>query len=470
MKLKPTLLFVFAILFTALAGGMGWGIRGQYGHQTGAMIAGVLVGLVLTLLFLPRTSSLRGTRAVAFCALGVSLGGSMTYGQTVGLTHDAELVGNWQALRWGLLGLFLKGGVWIGFCGLLFAMAISTVRYRPIELALLLFAAMFVYFLGIEVLNEPFRPGEERLPEIYFSDHWHWEPDKDLEPRRERWGGLWFALIACAGYARIARGDRLALRLVCWGVVGGGIGFATGQSLQAWHAWDPDYFRQGWFAAYEPHINWWNMMETSFGAIWGGVLAAGVFLNRHLVAEEPPWEDVLLTPSAEIALALIHFGAIAAWSFRDSPLFDIFADNAIPMILIPAIGVATGRWWPYLMALPVIMLPIAGKTLRQLSYNTESYSLTIGWLCFLALPMAITIAAAIHFGRRSEKDVSQAFCAQTLLLLTWLYFGLNWAFFEFPWPWAEWTGRTPNGIIFTICACGLTGLALVQWVRCRRPA
>ena len=29
----------------AAAGGLGWGIRGQYGHETGAMIAGVLVGL-----------------------------------------------------------------------------------------------------------------------------------------------------------------------------------------------------------------------------------------------------------------------------------------------------------------------------------------------------------------------------------------------------------------------------------------
>ena len=35
------------MLFTALAGGMGWGIRGQYGHETGAMLAGLLVALVL---------------------------------------------------------------------------------------------------------------------------------------------------------------------------------------------------------------------------------------------------------------------------------------------------------------------------------------------------------------------------------------------------------------------------------------
>ncbi len=37
--------------FAACAGGLGWGIRGQYGHETGAMIAGLLVGLVLTLIF-----------------------------------------------------------------------------------------------------------------------------------------------------------------------------------------------------------------------------------------------------------------------------------------------------------------------------------------------------------------------------------------------------------------------------------
>jgi len=38
------------LLFAALAGGMGWGIRGQYGHETGAMIAGVLVSLTLVFL------------------------------------------------------------------------------------------------------------------------------------------------------------------------------------------------------------------------------------------------------------------------------------------------------------------------------------------------------------------------------------------------------------------------------------
>ena len=51
------------MLFTALAGGMGWGIRGQYGHETGAMLAGLLVALVLVFLFGYHLSALSAARA-----------------------------------------------------------------------------------------------------------------------------------------------------------------------------------------------------------------------------------------------------------------------------------------------------------------------------------------------------------------------------------------------------------------------
>ncbi len=37
------------MMLGAFAGGMGWGIRGQYGHETGAMIAGLLLSLAETL-------------------------------------------------------------------------------------------------------------------------------------------------------------------------------------------------------------------------------------------------------------------------------------------------------------------------------------------------------------------------------------------------------------------------------------
>ena len=56
---------VLGIPLAAMAGAMGWGIRGQYGHETGAMIAGVLVAFVLVLFYCPRLGSLGGARAVA---------------------------------------------------------------------------------------------------------------------------------------------------------------------------------------------------------------------------------------------------------------------------------------------------------------------------------------------------------------------------------------------------------------------
>jgi len=53
------------ILFPALAGGMAWGIRGQYGHETGAMMAGLLVSGTLVFLLgakLPLRDAARARR------------------------------------------------------------------------------------------------------------------------------------------------------------------------------------------------------------------------------------------------------------------------------------------------------------------------------------------------------------------------------------------------------------------------
>ena len=57
-------------------------------------------------------------KAVALATVAIGFGGSMTYGQTLGLTQDTPLLGNFAALRWGLTGTFIKGSIWIGFFGL----------------------------------------------------------------------------------------------------------------------------------------------------------------------------------------------------------------------------------------------------------------------------------------------------------------------------------------------------------------
>ncbi len=445
------------ICLGAMAGGMAWGIRGQYGHETGAMIAGLLVSLVWVFLFCRDAPLLPTLRAVAWCTVAIGFGGSMTYGQTVGLTHDGSLTGNWEALRWGLLGLAVKGGIWIGFGGVFLGMGLGGVRYRSWELLILLIAALGLFQLGSLLLNSPYRPADQVLPWIYFSDSWHWEPGAVLKPRRECWGGLLAALATVVVYSGWVRKDRLARNLAFWAVLAGAIGFPLGQSLQAFHAWNPELFRDGLGARFDAHINWWNMMETIFGATFGAVLGLGVWLNRKRIALTGNVSEVRVRPELEwMLIALFMVLLISGEFFAFAPI-EAFTDLGLAMGVLPIVMIASGRWWPPLMALPLTVLPIAGKTIQQLVYSENRISVPLGWLVYGAIPLGLMLGAALWMGATSKSGRhSGALTGRLLLLSTWVYFGLNFAFFHFPWPWSEWTSRTPNGIIFTLCAIGIT--------------
>jgi len=453
-------------LFAALAGAMGWGIRGQYGHETGAMIAGVLVSLTLVFLLCPNWRSLPAARAVAWGTVAMGIGGTMTYGQTIGLTQNPDMIGNWAALRWGMLGLAIKGGVWIGFAGFFLGMGLGGIRYRPIELLLLMTGLVGVYFLGMALLNAPFDPANKLLPSVYFSESWHWKPDAVLKPRREYWGGNLLALAAACAYAGWWRKDRLASRLALWGVLGGALGFPGGQCLQAFHSWNPEVFHQGIWVRLDPFMNWWNMMETTFGAIMGGILGLGLWLNRKRIQTGPDADTASLSGTAEWVLLAVFLGTLIAVEFASVPVVEMLFDVGILMTIIPIAAVAGGRWWPYLMALPVTLLPIAGKTVLQLVYQETTINPAAGWFVYFVLPLSLATVAAIRFAQGAPAgQTGREFARRALLLTTWIYFLLNFAFFRFPWPWAEWTSRTPNSIIFTLCAIGLTVLALKRTPR-----
>lgn len=450
------------VLFAALAGGMGWGIRGQYGHETGAMIAGLLVSLVLVFLLCPKMASLPVARAVALGTIAMGFGGSMTYGQTVGLTHDGALIGNWAALRWGMLGLAIKGGLWIGFAGVFLGMGLGGIRYRYRELLLLMLALVGVYFLGVHLLNTPFDPANKVLPTLYFSDHWHWEPDKiDMKPRFECWGGLLVALAATVAYAGFWRKDRLARNMALWGIIGGALGFPLGQSLQAFHAWNPEVFQEGLLARFCSHWNWWNMMETTFGAVMGATLGFGLWLNRRKIRPAADTGSPQLPDGLGWFLLTVHAALLIAVTFLPIRPVDALYDLGLMMGIIPIVAVAGGRWWPYLVVFPVTLLPIAGKTIQNIVFQKEVTDPQLGTYIYLVVPLVLATALAIWFAEKAATGQSgRYFTRRALLFCTWTYFLLNYAFFDFPWPWATWTGRTPNGIIFTICAIGLTVLAL----------
>jgi len=202
------------------------------------------------------------------------------------------------------------------------------------------------------------------------------------------------------------------------------------------------------------YFNWWNIMETTFGTVMGAVLGLGLWLNRRRVAvsSEP---DVSPLPAWLIGLLLaLHVSLLTFVEFSSFQWIDGVYDLGLMMGLIPLVACVRGRWWPYLQLLPITLLPIAGKTLRALA---DPINPSASWLAYLILPMLLAVTLAVWFARKAKPAGEHpAFIRSTLLFCTWIYFGLNYAFFGFPWPWEAWGGRTPNAVLFFIAAMGLT--------------
>ena len=453
---------LLTVLASAAAGGMGWGIRGQYGHETGAMIAGVLVSLVLVLRVCPRAGLTAAARAAALGTVATGFGGSMTYGQTVGLTHDQSLVGNWEALRWGMLGLGIKGALWIGFTGLFLGVGLGRRRVGWREMAGVMLAMIALYPAGIWLFNRPFDPAQRILPPIYFSDAWYWEPDAVLKPRAEVWGGMLTALSAGWIWWGVIRGDVLTRNLTAWGVLAGAIGFPLGQSLQAYHAWNRAAFAAGSWATIDSVMNWWNWMETTFGATFGAILAIGLLVNRRRVGIEAQTDGPRdrLPPVVVASLVLVHVALVIGCEFASWPLADAIYNHGPVLGAIPLVAATAGRQWPFLVILPITLLPIAGKTFRALAAATPLATIG-GWIVWVIAPVALATWLAVWLMRCARGGTATARdLAPALGFTTLVYWGLNFAFFQYPWPWQTWTARTPNGLCFTLCAALLIAVSV----------
>ena len=446
MSRKPIVQSVLeASLAGACAGGLGWGIRGQYGHETGAMLSGVLVGFAILCVVGRHLSWQTIARAVALLAVGVGFGGAETYGQTIGLTQDRELVGNHAALAWGMLGLFVKGGVWIGIAGAFFGIGLGGVRYTSRECAAGMLGLMGLWLLGEWIFHTPFEPPSRKLPPIYFSATWDWFPDKSvLEPRLERWGALLLVWVGLLGWRGIVRRDTLAWRLGLVGFVAGGIGFAGGQCIQAAHAWHPELFAR-WFGRWDPLINWWNIMEITFGSVWGAALGAAVAgWQSHLrepLSPPKPFAAPLLATLIVVQLALL-----TVWTFLSIDTFDTVADRALPMGLIPLLIATRGGWGAAWVSLGIVAAPIAAKTFHGLCVENHDIAPILGFVLFGALPLILLASGMPWRG----NPTSGRFCAKALLASALVFFWLNLAFFRFPWPWEPPTGRSPSLLIFSL--------------------
>lgn len=220
---RPPALQFASILLVALAHSIGWGVRGNWGHEYGAMIAGALSGLAVGLCALREDWWRRSAYFAFFGALGWSVGGSIAYMVVIAYTHS----GSPADIAYGFACLFLIGFLWAapGGAGAAWAGAVERDRLTEFFTPLSVLFVCWALASGLAKLAT-FEPatlagylGQDVTRVIgYFHDDsldWH---DTD-------WLANWIAIASMLGLAawrgRMCRASLLIFQLA----VGWWLGF-----------------------------------------------------------------------------------------------------------------------------------------------------------------------------------------------------------------------------------------------------
>jgi hypothetical protein len=141
------------LLLVSISLSIGWGVRGNFGHEYGAMLPGVLAGIAACLLSGREDWRQRVAYFGFFGALGWGFGGSFSYMKVVGYTHSGHL----PSVLFGFFGLFLGSFLWaaLGGAGTAYAAAENKDRltdlFKPLCWVLAVWAAF--YFFWDQVMN-----------------------------------------------------------------------------------------------------------------------------------------------------------------------------------------------------------------------------------------------------------------------------------------------------------------------------
>lgn len=299
------------LLLATLAMGYGWGWRGDYGHELGAMVPGALVAMAVCLAAGRPDWWERCLVWGLFGAVGWAFGGSQSYGMVLGYTLHARFWG----VAYGFACIFLIGAVWGAIGGGFLGIAMTEPRKR-LNAFLGPFVAIFVAWAALKLAGGT-AWSEEWPPLVEYDVDWlaavsalvvatlYWAIRRNeaarllavlalgwclgfgiltwlfglrmTPPRSDNWSGILGMAVAFWAYLslRHERGPRLVM---AYGCLFGGLGFSVGAlflSIESVHHWP---------------IGGWRIMEHFFGLVMGfGIALAALRLRAGDVA--PAQED-----------------------------------------------------------------------------------------------------------------------------------------------------------------------------------
>ena len=354
-------------LATSLSLSVGWGIRGNFGHEYGAMIPGALAAMAAALLSGREDWWQRIGYFAFFGALGWSFGGSISYMQVIGFTHSGDSV----SVAYGFACLFVIGFLWAAMGGAGTALPACLNREQLTEFFIPLSAVFGAWWLQDLVIgwfhatDPAFRHAD---PLYWFDTDWlgalvaivavlitaiprrRFDSASSLilhmavgwwigflllvvflgwrmtPPRGDNWAGCAGMVVGMWVYFQ-RRGLRevTAASLIAGFI--GGFGFAAATLFKLIEV------KSGW------QTNWHSILEQTYGFINGlGIAAAVLFLRSRT----PRLDDSLPARRwTEIYAVMFVLIGITYLNLRKNPAFWVKA-NVMPATLL---GLSADTWF-----------------------------------------------------------------------------------------------------------------------------
>lgn len=376
---------VMRSLFVALAVGLGWGIRGSFGHLLGAMFPGACLGLGFAYVSGQKQAFRWMPVMGAASALAISLGGRMSYG----LLHGYAKADTFVNFTYGFFTLFLQGGAWGIFGGAAIGLLLERKRIQGREWAAFflvpILAGLALYFLVYRAIGF------------------------DVNPYRSNamtgFTGASVALFATFAYFKRWH----ALKGAMFGYIGFGLGMSVGRLLGN--------------ATY--HLPWainnWNVMETGCGFIGGFIFTFGMLGRRF---EEAPRTRAFGVLSAA-AMAYVTFGIPLLHRLRRMPAGAQMAKWTKVLEGYGYDNPETAAGQAMLVVYAVLLLAALGTAFWAAIHYKErtrwaAYPLLL--LCFVMLIIQETKALYFWYPSKDGIDMQNVYYLIVALMLAYVLF------------------------------------------------
>jgi hypothetical protein len=246
------------LLATGFSLSIGWGIRGNFGHETGAMIPGALAAMAMVLLAGREDWWPRIAYFAFFGAIGWSFGGSISYMQVIAYTHS----GHSASVLYGFACLFVIGFLWAAMGGAGTALPACLDRRRLAEFFAPLAAIFIAWAIQDLVVSRLFAID----PDFRQRDPLYWY-DTD-------WLGVLVAIVAVLALAAFRRRIDAASRLILHLTFGWWAGFLILVVLLGWRMTPPR--GDNWAGCLGMVVGMWLYFQREgLGAVTASSVVAG---------------------------------------------------------------------------------------------------------------------------------------------------------------------------------------------------